>query len=161
MKRIAKIISLLLIVFITSNSFVSAQTYSENTTCVSHYTEQLSDGYYLEVYIEESIDLSNSRAMSSKTGTKTYVIYDDNSDTVAKFVLTARYNYNGYSVSCLEASHSTTIYDDSWKFTSASSTYSDNVATGKFTAKKYVLFVVTDTVSKTINLTCDKNGNLS
>ncbi len=165
MKKIRSLLSIILILASITSAFAAGQnsvnTTANDSTVISVYTETISDEFYVEVSIEEIIETNQTRATSTKTGKKTYTIYNSDSEAMARFVLTGKYTYNGSTVSCTSATYSTTIYDDSWEFTSASASKSGAVATGKFTAKHYFLFVATQTVSKTITLTCDKNGNLS
>lgn len=164
MKKMCIFLSLLLMF----NSYalasgVEQETYalSNTVTVISNHTEFLSEGYYVNICVEEFSSSTETRATTStKTGRKTYTIYQD-SEAVAKFILTGVFTYDGTTSSCTSATYSTSIIDDSWKFTNTSASKSGNVATGNFTAKHYVLFIATKTITDSFTLTCNKSGTLS
>lgn len=113
--------------------------------------------HILTTIFEES---SITRAASSKIGQKTATFY--NSDNVAQWSATLKgtFTYNGSSATCTASSITHKIYSSNWKIASASATKSGNKATGKATAKRY-LIVPVQTVEKTITLTCSASGVLS
>lgn len=112
------------------------------------------DSYYVTTVTE-------LMARSTKTGSKT-TIYND-SDGVAqwKVVVTGTFSYTGTSSTCTSASHSVTIYDDTWYTYSQTSYKSSNKAIAEVTMKKKLLGIVTSTRSVNLTLSCDANGNLS
>lgn len=127
----------------------------------SNETIYISDDLYIECMITEKSPLSTYSTSKSKTVSKIYTLKTSSDKSLVSFKLTGTFTYNGSTSSCTSATYSTTIYDDTWKFTSKSASKSGNTATGKFTAKKYLLIIPIQTVTKTITLTCDKNGNIS
>lgn len=156
------ITSILILVYITpalaiEHSPINAS--KSNSTAM--YIDNISNEYYAIISIEEEIASNTTRTISTKTGKKTYTVYNNDSEVAAQFVLTGTYTYNGNTSSCTGASYSTSVYDDNWKFTSASTSKLGAVASGQFTVKHYSLSVNNQTVSKTITLTCDAKGNLS
>lgn len=155
-----KIVTLLLIITLLSSSItVFGET---NSNILSTEIIYLTDDLYFEIYLtEESSSSSTYATTQTKSASKTYNLKNSDGDVLAKFKLTATFSYNGSASSCTSVSHSTTIYDDAWEFKSASSSKSGKVATGNFTLKKYVLFICTQTVTDSITITCDANGNLS
>ncbi len=118
----------------------------------------LDDGSYFVVEIEEV----SARTTYSKSGTKYYTYYDSDDVAQWKISLTASYTYNGTSATCTSTSTSYTIYVTSmWDFGSKSSSKSGNTATGNFVMLLNLIGSSTLEFSRTITLTCDKNGNLS
>ena len=155
MKRF--LILVLTLTMIISNSTISATANNIHSTEIIYVNEDI----YIEVTITEEPISSTYATTQTKSASKTHTIKNTNGDTIATFKLNATFSYNGSTSSCTSVSHSTTISDDSWKFTETSSSKSGNKATGSFTIKDYLLFVNVQTISKTITLTCDANGNLS
>ncbi len=154
-----KIIIILLAVLLSSQNVLAA---TESNSSPSNDIIYLSDGLYMEITLEEEVPaIATYAASSSKTYSKTASIKDNNNKVLAKFKLTATFTYDGSTSKCTNVSHSTNIYDDSWEFTSTSSSKSGATATGKYTAKKYLLFINTQTISDSITIKCDKNGNVS
>lgn len=154
--------SIITLIYITPALAVASppdSTFKSNSSAI--YINAISDEYYALTSIEEEVESNAARTISTKTGKKTYTIYNSDSKVIAQFVLTATYSYNGSTSSCTSTSYSTSVYDDSWKFTSTTTSKLGAVASGQFTVKHYSLFTVTQTISKSITLTCDANGNLS
>lgn len=82
-------------------------------------------------------------------------------NALAKYHLTATYTYNGTTSTCVSASHSTEIFDTTWSFSLLGSHKSANVAFGDFTAVCKILFITTQTISKSMNMSCSPTGVLS
>ena len=155
MKRIiATILSLIMILSISipSKAQVPFTTNSE--------AEYLGNGLYGIVTYETSDDIS-TYATSTKTTSKKYTIQNADGENLARFTLKATFSYDGTTSKCTSSSYTTEVFKDSWSFSEASATKSGNTATGSFKAKCVVLFITTQTVEKTITLTCDKNGNIT
>lgn len=122
------------------------------------YYEYLEDGSYYEITIEEN---AMTRASGTKTGTKKAKYVDSSNVTVWQVSVTGTFTYNGSSATCTSASVAATSYSSNWKISSKSATKSGNKAIGKATAKYYYDGTLVTTTTKTVTLTCDKNGNLS
>ena len=157
MKRLVSVIISILMLAITLGTYASAISEPQETAYTS-YTTYFEDGSYIITTISE--ESSITRAASSKTGQKTVTFY--NSDNVAQWSATLKgtFTYNGSSASCTASSITHKIYSSNWKIASASATKSGNKATGKVTAKRYLIIPV-QTVEKTITLTCSESGVLS
>ncbi len=154
-----KIFILLLTILLSSQNIL---TTTAATAASSSDIIYVSDDLYVEVTLEEEFPtIVTFSTSTSKTYSKTATLKNGDNETVAKFKLTATFTYDGSTSTCTNVSHSATIYDDSYEFTSTSSSKSGATATGKYTIKKYILFINTQTVSDTITIKCDKNGNIS
>ena len=123
------------------------------------YSEDLGNGYYGITTIEFS-NLS-TYATNQRNGSKTYTIKDSDGNVEASFKLSASFSYSSTSVTCTSATYSTTVNDKSWSFTNTSASKSGATAQGDFTAVCKFLGITIKSITRTITLTCDKNGNLS
>ncbi len=121
----------------------------------------LTDDLYMEVVLEENIYDVSTYTTQTKSTTKTATIKNNNGDKIATFKLTATFIYDGSSSSCTSVSHSTSITDTSWKFTEATSSKLGSVAYGSFTVKDYLLSMCVQTISDSLTIKCDVNGNIS
>lgn len=157
MKRVISVILSILMLAMTLGTYASAISEPQEAAYTS-YTTYFEDGSYIITTISE--ESSITRTASSKTGQKTATFY--NSDNVAQWSATLKgtFTYNGSSATCTASSITHKIYSSNWKIASASATKSGNKATGKATAKRY-LIVPVQTVEKTITLTCSASGVLS
>lgn len=120
--------------------------------------------YAEEYYYEETIEIistSQTRATNTKTGSKIAACKNSSGEVQWTVTVTGTFTYNGTSSTCTKASVSTKIVNDIWRITSASSSKSSNKAIATATAKRYLLGVELAPETKTVTLTCDKNGNLS
>ena len=107
--------------------------------------------------IEESITRTTSTKIAKKTGS-----YKNSSGTVLWSVtVTGTFSYNGSTSSCTKSVVSTHINNSRWSISKSSSSKSGNKATATAIAKCTSDGAVVSTVSKTVTLTCDKDGNLS
>lgn len=120
----------------------------------------LDESYYMEVITYDTTPSQVSRATASKVkkASKTHNIKNAADATLVSYTLSAEFTYNGTTSTCTYVSHSETVYDSTWYFSSATASKSGNKATGSYTAKCPTLG---QTVSNTITITCDANGNIS
>lgn len=113
------------------------------------------DGSYCVTTITETL------MRSTKSGTKTHEYYSSDDVIQWKVQVNGTFTYNGITSSCTKASHKVTIYNDAWYVYSQNSYKSGNKAIADVTMKKKFLGVVTATRDVHLELSCDKNGNLS
>lgn len=171
-----KAISLLVIFLTTLFSFTNNQTLLANAA--SELTNEktinrevinteiipLDESYYLEVITYDTTPTEVNTAVSAAATTrtvdaaKTHNIKNIYNTTVASYTLFATFTYNGSTSKCTSASHSETISNSYWSFTSAFASWTGNKAIGSYTAK---CSSPSQTVSKTLTITCDANGNIS
>lgn len=138
----------------------TVQAQANDTALYYTEKEELSNGDYIITVLEEFSD-SITRASSSKTGSKTVNYYNASGEKLWSFTLTASFSYNGSSASCTTTTCSYNMYSSAWKKESASTQKSGSNATCTFTAGKYALGVRINSITKTISMTCSKNGTIS
>ena len=150
-----KLISLMLsiVILLTMCIVTSAASNTKNDTIIN-----FDDGSYIIIEISEYV---STRATNTKTGQKSYTYYDSDDVIQWKATLTATFTYTGTSSTCTNANITYNVYDSNWKITEATSSKSENKATGKVTAKTYFLGIPTKTIEHTLNITCSASGTLS
>lgn len=158
MKNLLSLILAVITVFSVSSVVVSAKT---NDSVISENTEFFEDGSYIVTTLTVEDKDIISKATSTKTGSKTVIIYNANDEKMVTMKLTASFSYTGTSATCTSTSTSYTIHNSYWKVTSATSSKSGNKAIGEFTAKKYTLGIPTQIRDVTITITCSNTGILS
>ena len=124
---------------------------------VLSYIETYDDGSYGVITITVVTDPSKA----STSGQKSYDYYNSNNVLQWSIYLKGTFTYTGSSATCTSASTSYSINNNSWSVTKAQASRSGATATGEFTVKKYTLGVPTQTVNKTLTLTCSPTGVLS
>lgn len=112
-------------------------------------------------YITVELTVTESRATSTKTGTKTYVGRNSNGEEEWRIILSGTFTYTGSSSTCTASSCSVRITDTDWYVISKSATKSGSSAIAAVTMGRKVMGITTDKDTINIRLTCDKNGNLS
>ncbi len=142
MKKILVAICLVLGIINLTNTYIKANEY-----------------YYEETI--EVIETSNARATSTKTGKKTGSYKTSSGKVLWSVSVTGTFTYNGSTSSCTKASVSTINNSENWKLSDVTSSKSGNTAVASVKAKCYLNGDLISSTSKTVKLTCDKNGNLS
>ncbi|MBQ3128599.1 MAG: hypothetical protein IJN78_04610 [Clostridia bacterium] len=156
MKRFIAI-TLSLIIILSAISFNASASYGEINDEITE-TIYFEDGSYIVITLEET---TYSRATNTKSGSKTYTYTNSDNEKQWSVTLNGTFTYTGSTATCTNATISKVIYDDAWKFTSATASKSGNKATGNITAKKYFLGIAIKTVNDSITLTCSATGTLS
>lgn len=119
--------------------------------------EYFDDGSYLVTEITTNNNLTRA---STKTGAKTLTYYSAKDEPQWSFELSATFSYTGSSVTCTRADVATKIYNNQWKVKDTSSSKSGGKATGTIEIKYTVMGVTIKTVTKTLILTCSRDGNI-
>ena len=119
--------------------------------------EYLDDGSYIVTTITES----PSRAGNTKTGTKTDHYYNSDSELQWTMTVTGTFSYDGSTSTCTNVTGSTSITNTKWYVVSESTSRNGNTATYDATMGYKVLGITINKEVRTLNLSCDKNGNLS
>ncbi len=138
--------------------------FTPSLALASGYNTIDENSYYITTTITDSptpiMLLANNAQNKNKTITKskTKTAMAKDGSAIWSITLTATFTYDGSTAKCTKCSHSSTIYDKSWKVKSCSSTKKQNSATT--TAK---LIHNTDGSQKTCNITlkCSPTGNVS
>ena len=120
--------------------------------------EHLSDGGYFITEIIENDSPEETRATGSKTGSKIGWYYDEQGNACWYVRVTASFSYNGSTSICSGVAVSADEVSSGWEITAKTTSRTGNSGTASATARRS-----SDgkTFTKTVTLTCDKNGNLS
>ncbi len=151
--------AVLIIMLFSAISFNAVAYSTSADETITSTTTYLDDGSYLVTIITE--DLSNAKATNTKSGSKTTTYYSATDEALWKATLNGTFSYTGSSATCTAASITHTVYDSSWKITSATATKSGNKAIGDIVAKHYVLGIPIKTLEKNLTITCSASGTLS
>ena len=96
-----------------------------------------------------------------KNATKTTTYKNSNGESLWYAKVTASFYYDGSTSSCTSSSASGGSYVSTWKILSKSSSRTGNVGSATVTAGSYYVGILIGTITETVTLACDKNGNLS
>lgn len=142
----------------TANSL----SYEMNSAPLSETVEYLADGYSLTTSIYAETPVLTRASTYEQAGRKVISFKDSNGKLLWDYTISAVFTVNpGVSATCKTCAGTPKIYDNSWSIVSNKPSRSGNKATGTITMQKTVLGTVVQTITRTINLTCDANGNLS
>ena len=129
---------------------------SENETTEVD-VEYFDDGRYL---VSETTFYKTLKKASTKSATRRLTYFNANDVSEWYFELSATFSYTGSSVTCTRADVATKIYNDQWKVKDTSSSKSGGKATGTIEIKYTVMGVTIKTVTKTLILTCSRDGTI-
>lgn len=121
------------------------------------------DGSSVVITVSETLRSAVPYAGEYKvSGAKEFACRDNSGKILWKFTLHGTFLVNpGVSAVCTETSYAASDLASGWSLKSGSSYASGNQAIGDGTFQHKTLFIVTDTKSCHVVLTCDNNGNLS
>ncbi|MBE6768477.1 MAG: hypothetical protein E7549_06140 [Ruminococcaceae bacterium] len=167
-----KLISIIATVFVLLSSIfctagaaeMSPAELTDSSNTELSWTETSTDGYTLVYTITQSTlpTKAQSRATSQTVQGSGTVTVKDGSTTLYTLSVHATFSVNvGISATCTGCSYTYSIKESSWHFDSATATKSGNTATATGTFYKKVLFVTTKTLTSSVKLICDKNGNIT
>ncbi|HIY64423.1 MAG TPA: hypothetical protein H9730_13370 [Candidatus Mediterraneibacter stercoripullorum] len=125
--------------------------------------EYLSDGsYYLTEIQEDSVpSIGLLAANKTRTASATTKYCSASGNTLWYVKVTATFTYNGSTSSCTSASATAGSYSSAWKISGKSASRSGNKGKATATATQYVNSKPASSRTRTVTLTCDKDGNLS
>ena len=161
-----KVLSALLVVALMFASVSVAKASNDTVVGITYYDD--------DSYVITTINYAVTKSSSTVSGSKTSTYY--RSDGIKAFSLTVygTFSYDGKEAKILKAgtdsniskistnaSYSHYIYQNDWSLKSASATKSGNTATATGTFIRKELGITVDTKTRTVNLSCDRNGNLS
>lgn len=155
-----KIITLFLgLTFILLAAFpVKASEY--NQMYDSQTIEVFENGDYIDSVIEKESILSFARSSSKKSARKTYTYKSSSGKILWTITVIGTFTYNGSSSSCIKASVSTTCPAITFKLASKTATKHNATAIATASFKQYNDSVYLKTVTRSVSLTCDKDGKL-
>jgi hypothetical protein len=160
LKQISLTLMLMIIIGIIIPTNVSAQGVYSRTV------EYIGDGIICETIIEETPtinapDLGRSSSTKTKSGSKTVTYQNGAGQTLWSVKVTGNFKYNGTTSSCTSSTVTATSSNSTWKISNKSSSYSGNTAKATATGKQYSGKTVIFTLTKTVGISCSKNGTLS
>ena len=156
---IKKIIITFLLALIVCVPSVSADAAASH----SYTVETFADGSYIESIILPDIEKSPLAAFStSKSITKTKLSQYKSAQgtTLWSLSITASFTYNGTSARCTSCTPHATVYNNTWKVKSLSSSKSGNQATANVTMT-HSKDGLSNNIQKSVTITCSKNGAVS
>lgn len=112
-------------------------------------------------YITTEISISETRATSTKTASKTYVYKNSSGTEQWRAVLSGTYSYTGTTSNCTSSSCNVTITNTNWYVVSKTVGKSGSSAVAELTMGRKLLGITVDNKTISMKLTCDANGNLS
>ena len=132
-----------------------------NTVTADNLSE--TDTFYFEngSYIRVEIFSTDLREAGRKIGHKDYTYYNSDGEEKWRATLTGSFTYTGTSAVCTSSSCSVSISDSDWSVESKAADRSGNAAIAKLMMKWTQLGVIIERTEVNMQLTCDKNGNLS
>ncbi|MEY8389856.1 hypothetical protein D3Z47_02305 [Lachnospiraceae bacterium] len=168
-KKLFYAVTILAITFMLVTGNHSKTVYAADTSVSSQDVtiEKITDDLYcittIETTINGSSDKSTAATRSSKTksGSKTVKYQNSNGTTLWYVKVSGDFSYNGSSSRCTSASVSAASYDKNWTISNKSSSKSGKTATATATGTLNKNSLFSQTITKTVSLSCSKNGKLS
>lgn len=159
-KRVLSLIMAGLLLATPVTAFAQEPTGTSNTVYTA--VSECSDGGYLITTIEEEDTGIAAFAASTKKASKTTKYYNNNNVLQWYVTVNGTFSYvKGKSSACTAASVTAVSKASTWKISSKKASKSGSTATASATAKQYKNGIFFQSITKTVKLTCDKNGNLS
>ena len=122
--------------------------------------EKLDNGDYIETFMEsEDSKLITMSAAKTITKTKTAQYKNSSGEVLWSVSIKGTFTYDGKTSKCTSCSHSTTAPSKYWSIKSCTSTKSGNKATATVVALQKG--IATNTVTKTITISCSPKGVVS
>lgn len=157
------IFSLFLCVFQTAS--VSASSINPDNNIISTSVEYFEDGSYNVIELYENNN-GISLFSSVKAATRTVTRYSSSGEALCALKLVATFSYDGSTVSCTSTDCTKYSYNNSWSVenitTSHSSTSTSKAsATANCNFVNKLLGITVKSISASVTINCDVNGNLS
>lgn len=159
MKKFMKIISSFLFTFTLIFSSVSVEAAD---SVLSTYTEYFENGDSFEITVIQHNDEYLLRANSkTKSASKVGKYRDSNGTVLWSVTVTRTFSYNSSTSKCTASKVSASSNNSNWRIASKNSSRSGNTASATATANLYKGSKIIKTATKTVTLSCSKNGTLS
>lgn len=159
MKKFMKIISSFLFAFTLIFSSVSVEAAD---SVLSTYTEYFENVDSFEITVIQHHDEYLLRANSkTKSASKVGKYRDSNGTVLWSVTVTGTFTYNGSTSKCTASKVSAISNNSNWRIASKNSSRSGNTASATATANLYKGSKIIKTATKTVTLSCSKNGTLS
>ncbi len=144
---------------IEPNNFASE--YSSREILISREVHEFPDGSSCLITVTQVLREEDG-SRSIVTGSKTYSLRNEDGDVLWTFTIHGTFLVNvGVSAACSSAYYTYEIVDDDWSFVSGTASRNGNQAVGHGEFNRKFLFIVVETKTCDVTLTCSINGALS
>ncbi len=159
MKKIKRYFAYLLVFAIILGTIpaVKAQETSETAPSDSEIASCVTT---IEV-ISKTTPVTRANGYTQITASKTTTNKNSKGEKLWSVTITATFQYNGTNVGCLSAKVSTIVYDNNWKVSDERVTVNGASATGYATGRLYSGSKLIQTVTKSVTISCSKDGKIS
>ena len=157
MKNIKKTLSLCLIIF---SLFIFFPIHCEAS---DYKYQKTTDLVYFETVIEDNSHniITLASTTKSKTGSKTIYCKDADGKVLWYVKVTGTFSYDGSTSTCTSVSMTTSTNAAGWNIVNKKCSKSGNRATASATGQKSHNGTVTNSITKSVTLSCSKTGTLS
>lgn len=161
MKRIKRYFACLLVFAMVLGMVPVVKAQETNTTDISDSdivgcvtTIQIID-------VDETFSVGRASEYKRITAKKTNTYKNSKGEKLWAVTITATFQYNGTNVGCLSAKASSAVYDSNWKVSEERATVNGATATGYATGRLYSNSKLIQTVTKSVSISCSKDGKIS
>ena len=161
MIKSGKFISVLLLSSALICAAIPSQSLQAQTVTITK--EAISDDLYCVTELVETSDpgIQPFSTTQTKSGSKTQRYVNSSGATLWYVTVHAFFTYNGSTSSCTSADVTAESNSSAWKVTNKSSWKSGNTGYASATGHQYnILGMETNTLSRTVSISCTKNGTL-
>ena len=161
MIKSGKFISVLLLSSALICAAIPSQSLQAQTVTITK--EAISDNLYCVTELVETSDpgIQPFSTTQTKSGSKTQRYVNSSGATLWYVTVHAFFTYNGSTSSCTSADVTAESNSSAWKVTNKSSWKSGNTGYASATGHQYnILGMETNTLSRTVSISCTKNGTL-
>ncbi len=147
-------------IFLLSVLFSPISVYA-NDTILSSQKEYLENGDYFEITTIEHDTNSFFATSKTITASRTAKYVTSSGKVCWSVTVTGTFTYNGSTSKCTASKVSAISNNSNWRIASKNSSRSGNTASATATANLYKGSKIIKTATKTVTLSCSKNGTLS
>mgnify|MGYP003373338261 CR=1 FL=1 len=147
-------------IFLLSVLFSPISVYA-NDTILSSQKEYLENGDYFEITTIEHDTNSFFATSKTITASRTAKYVTSSGKVCWSVTVTVTFTYNGSTSKCTASKVSAISNNSNWRIASKNSSRSGNTASATATANLYKGSKIIKTATKTVTLSCSKNGTLS
>ena len=147
-------------IFLLSVLFSPISVYA-NDTILSSQKEYLENGDYFEITTIEHDTNSLFATSKTITASRTAKYVTSSGKVCWSVTVTGTFTYNGSTSKCTASKVSAISNNSNWRIASKNSSRSGNTASATATANLYKGSKIIKTATKTVTLSCSKNGTLS
>lgn len=147
-------------IFLLSVLFSPISVYA-NDTILSSQKEYLENGDYFEITTIEHDTNSFFATSKTITASRTAKYVTSSGKVCWSVTVTGTFTYNGSTSKCTASKVSAISNNSNWRIASKNSSRCGNTASATATANLYKGSKIIKTATKTVTLSCSKNGTLS